>query len=608
LIRRFLAMRKIVAILFLFIFLFQKKTFAQFYKQLDSLCVMCDRSISETQKVLSLGKLANFYYIFKLNAKGDSVLHEQILVAELSNDSALILQALFGEAILNIGPSASKESFDKTIRFIQRGIDFAKTNNKYDYLALGYTRMSEILRKRGEYDKAFYNAITALSLLNNVASDSVKSITFVELGDTYLSKGDPVSACRQYNNAFDIAVKHNLVSLQSKIHHCLSEMYRSLDDSGHATEELNRSLGLNRKEGNMEGVLDDYYDLARLTNEKFFIQRSIELADSLHDYKNLLYAKRLLLVYYYVVEKNDQLSLQYLQNDPDLQLSFSNDGIENYYMTLGNIYFYPGKIDSALAYYKKAQTDLEKKFDQNLSRINMEQIAECYSLQNKFPEAISYFLKALVISTQMKDFTTVSAYSGKLSALYEKQNDYKNAVHYSKQFIVYKDSLREFSKENDIALLGVERENNKHQFEVLQQTQHEYAKRNIHYMGITITIIVAFFIMLFVGSFPVSLPTVRVMGFFFFISLFEFLVLLLDSFVLSPPFHNRPLILWLIKIGVIALLAPFQHFLERGVIDLLSSKKLIEARTKFSIKKWWLGLKKQPETRDEGLEKETAVL
>ncbi|MGN6268201.1 MAG: tetratricopeptide repeat protein [Ginsengibacter sp.] len=601
-------MRKIVAILFLFIFLFQKKTFAQFYKQLDSLCVMCDRSISESQKVLSLGKLANFYYIFKLNAKGDSVLHEQILVAELSNDSALILQALFGEAILNIGPSASKESFDKTIQFIQRGIDFAKTNNKYDYLALGYTRMSEVLRKRGEYDKAFYNAITALSLLNNVVSDSVKSITYIELGDTYLSKGDPVSACRQYNSAFDIAVKQNIVSVQSKIHHCLSEMYRNLDDSEHAVEELNHSFILNKQHGSMQGVLEDYYDLARITNEKFFIQKSIALADSLHDYKHLIYAKRLMLVYYYVVDKNDQLSLQYLQNDPDLQLIFSNDGAENYYMTLGNIYFYPGKIDSALFYYNKAQTDLDNKFDRNLSRINMEQIAECYSLQNKYTEAISYFQKALAISMQMKEFNTISNYSGKLSNLYEKQNNYKNALRYSKQFVVYKDSLRQFAKENDIALLAVQRENNKHQFELLQKTQHEYAKRNIHYMGITITIIVTFFIMLFVGSFPVSLPTVRVMGFFFFISLFEFLVLLLDSFVLSPPFHNQPLILWLIKIGVIALLAPCQHFLERRVIDLLSSKKLIEARTRFSIKKWWMGLKKQPEAGDEGLEKETAVL
>ena len=99
---------------------------------------------------------------------------------------------------------------------------------------------------------------------------------------------------------------------------------------------------------------------------------------------------------------------------------FSNDGAENYYMTLGNIYFYPGKIDSALAYYKKAQPDLEKKFDQNLSRINLEQIAECYSQQNNFAEAISYFQKALAIGMQMKEFNTISNYSGRLSTLYEK--------------------------------------------------------------------------------------------------------------------------------------------------------------------------------------------
>src|SRR5690242_4269303 len=110
-------MQKIAAILFLFIFLFQKKCFSQFYKQLDSLCIMCDRSISDSQKVNSLGKLANFYYVFKMNSQGDSVLHQQLLVAEISNDSSLILQALFGEAILNIAPSATSESFNKTIRF-----------------------------------------------------------------------------------------------------------------------------------------------------------------------------------------------------------------------------------------------------------------------------------------------------------------------------------------------------------------------------------------------------------------------------------------------------------------------------------------------------------
>lgn len=575
---------------------------------MDSLCVMCDRSTSDSQKVTSLGKLANYYYIFKLNSQGDSVLHEQLLVAELSNDSNLILQALFGDAILSMGASANTESFNQTIRFVQKGIDFAKANNRYDYLALGYTRMSEILRKRGEYDKAFYNSILALSLLKNVTSDSVKSVTYIELGNTYLDKGESVSACSNYNNAFDIAVKIKSVMLQSKIHHCISEMYKKLDDPDHAKEELNHSMILNKKMGNDEGLLMDFFDLARLTDEKFFIQRCIEMADSLHDYKYLLNAKRLMLVYYYVIEKNEKQALKYLENEKDVRQSYSNDGIENYFMTLGNIYFYTGQIDSALHYYKKAEPDLDKKFDHNLSRINLEQIAECYSLINKFPGAISYYRKALGISLQMKDFSTIAVYSGKLSALYEKQNDYKNAFLYSKQFIVYKDSLRKLSKENDIALLGVERENNKHAYELFQQQQRDFNNRNIQYMGITITIIIVFFIMLFVGSFPVSRFAVKIMGFFFFISLFEFIVLLIDNLVLSRPFHNQPLKLWLIKIGVIALLVPFQHFLEHHVIDLLSSKKLIEARTKFSLKKWWAGLTQPPPSGKESLEEDTAVL
>src|SRR5665213_1862951 len=306
-------MQKILAILILLVAPFQKECFSQFKKQLDSLCVMCDRSTNDSQKVVSLGKIADYFYVYKLDSEGDSVLHQQLLIAELSNDSNLILQALFGDAILNIGASATSENFNKTIQFVQKGIDYAKTNNKYNYLALGYIRMSEILRKRGEYDKALYNSVLALSSLQNVTSDSIKSVTYIELGDTYLDKGEAVSACTNYNNAFDIAVKIKSVPLQSKIHHCLSEMYKRLNDSDHAKDELNQSLNLNKKFDNKEGILMDYYDLARLTNEKFFILQTIRLADSLHNYKALLSAKRLMLVYYYVEEKNAELALNYLE-------------------------------------------------------------------------------------------------------------------------------------------------------------------------------------------------------------------------------------------------------------------------------------------------------
>lgn len=198
---------------------------SQFKRQLDSLCIECKKSASDSEKVVALGKLANLYYTYKLNRQGDSVLHDQLQLAELADNNNLISIALFGEAITNISEDASAESFDKTIIFIQKGIDFAKAQNNYDYIALGYTRMANILRKRGQNDKALYNATQALLILPNVNSDSVKAVIYIELGNTYVAKGEAVSAVKNFNNAFDIATKINSIPLQSDIYHCFAEMY-----------------------------------------------------------------------------------------------------------------------------------------------------------------------------------------------------------------------------------------------------------------------------------------------------------------------------------------------------------------------------------------------
>ena len=204
--------------------------------------------------------------------------------------------------------------------------------------------MSDILRMRGQYDKALNNSVLALSTLQNVISDSVKALTYLSLGDIYEARGESVDASSNYNNAYDIAVKLKSIPLQSKVHHRLSEMYKGLDDDSQARDELNKSLALNRASNYTNGLVEDYYDLARLTDEKSFIEKAIQLADSLKLYRHLLSEKRLMLTYYYVKEKDSQKALDYLYNEPDLAQSFLNAGIEKYYQALGNIYYYSGHI------------------------------------------------------------------------------------------------------------------------------------------------------------------------------------------------------------------------------------------------------------------------
>ena len=187
----------------------------------------------------------------------------------------------------------------------------------------------------------------------------------------------------------------------------------------------------------------------------------------------------------------------------------------------------------------------------------------------------------------MNDLNSIASISNSLSDLYNQQGDYKQAFDYVIQAKVYTDSLSVLSKDRDIALMDVARENRKHENELLEEARKQNNKRDIQYMVITIFISVVFVIMLVIGMFPVSKLTIKLLGYFFFISLFEFIVMIIDNSLFAKMVHNEPLKLWLIKILLIALLVPIQHFLEHKLIKFLESRILLDARTKFSLKKWW---------------------
>jgi tetratricopeptide (TPR) repeat protein len=567
---------------------------------------LCNRATSDSEKVIALGKLADYYYIYKQNRQGDSVLHEQFMVADLSNNSNLILVALFGDAIANVSPFTTSENFDKTIQFVEKGINYAKSQNQFDYIALGYTRLANVLRKRGQNDKALNASNIAAQYLSNVISDSVKAVIYIELGDSYQANNQSILASTNYNRAFDIALKIKSTPLQSNIYHCFSEMYSSLGNIEDAKQQLKKSLALDKQNKYGEGLVRDYFDLARLTEEKSFIDKTIELSDSLHLNKYILRAKRLMLAYYQVIEKDDTKALNYLETETDLKQSYLNTGIATYYEAIGSIFYYSQKVDSALHYFKLAEYDYLKNYDQNLARDIFWDIAQCYEQLNDLPNAIGYYTKVLAISKKINDAGVIAGISSSLSDLYGRQKDFKQAFLYSKQSIEYKDSLSSLSKGRDLALLDVERETSKHQQELKEEEQHLKRKRDIQYMAITIAISIIFLCMLIVGTFPVSKLTIKLLGYFFFISLFEFIVLLIDNTFLANAVHGEPLKLWLVKIGLIAVLVPIQHFLEHNLIKFLTSRKLLEAKNKFSFAKWWNKIKKSK--TESGVEEDTAIL
>lgn len=587
--------------------LLQNLGFAQYQKKLDQLNLRFSKATQDSQKVIILGELANHYYIYHLDSLAAATLHQQLLIAEVSNNENLILTALFGEAITNIGYSASTDDFDKTVDFIHKGINYAEENNLYDFIALGRVRLSAILRMRGDYGRALENAVLALSSLRYVPSDSIKALTYIELGEAYLAKNEAVFACSNFNNAFDMAVQMNSIPLQSRVYHCLAEMYKTLGDDELARESINESMKLNRLKKNGEGLTNDYFQLGRLTDEKYFIDQAIHFSDSLQLPKYGMASKRLLLAYYQVVKKDSKLSLNFLENEPELKQGYINSGIANYYSAKGNCFFYGGAADSAIYYFSMAAPEVIKKSDPNGKQIMYEQLAESYYLQKDMEKAIPYYERSLELAKEIGKLNIVARLLHKLSSIYQQQNNFKNAFFFSAEENEINAKIRKASRDRDLALLDVSRERRKHEQEIREQEREDNYRRNLNYMTITIIIVIVFFVMLVMGSFTISKMMIKMMGYFFFISVFEFIILLIDNLFLSHHLHNEPLKLWLVKIGLIALLVPLQHYLERIVTMLLASKKLFNARVRLFEKKLAIDHKK-PVSNDKGFEEESSIM
>jgi tetratricopeptide (TPR) repeat protein len=265
--------------------------------------------------------------------------------------------------------------------------------------------------------------------------------------------------------------------------------------------------------------------------------------------------------------------------------------------------------DSALHYYHLA----EPEFKRLLSTANLQLIysdmAECYHSLDQPEAAIRLFEQSLQISRNMKNFQAISEISFALSRLYADGGNFRRAYDYNLQYQDYQDSLQALGTQRELALMEMERETLQHQKDLAEAARQKLNERNLQYMSISIAILCIFFFMIIVGAFPVSRFTIKMLGYISFICLFEFIVLLLDAF-LHRVTHGEPLKIWILKVIIIAMMVPFQHFLEHGMTRFLQSRKLIRLRTHFSLRKWWAGLNKpkRSRVRRKDFEEDTAVL
>jgi hypothetical protein len=115
----------------------------------------------------------------------------------------------------------------------------------------------------------------------------------------------------------------------------------------------------------------------------------------------------------------------------------------------------------------------------------------------------------------------------------------------------------------------------------------------------TIGILTVFVILIMLGSLKVPEWIIRMLGFFSFIFLFEFIILLADQQIHEIT-HGEPWKVLLIKIFLIAILLPLHHGIEKRVIAYLLNHRLLDISRFSPVKQFREQVKKMREKKVNG--------
>ncbi|MCO5230321.1 MAG: tetratricopeptide repeat protein [Chitinophagales bacterium] len=541
--------------------------------------------------LLSLLEKSKAYYILENHHQADSVFKKAVQMAEFSQNKDIILRTYFYNTSFEISENTTLLKKDEFIQYIQQGIEYAKMYNRPEYVAYGNANISEVYRKKGDINAALKYANLAFSTSLSLKNDSCKVVAALQLGKIYQEQKEMLLAFKTFTNAHEIASKSINDNLVSLVYHALASLYNSIDKSQEAKSYYFKSLELNRKNNNTKGIIGDYIAIGAsydFNDGIPYLKKALELAQK-GDFLYLQKKAQIYIFSYLIVNGDSQKSMKYLEDNPIIKTYYQNRGPFSYNWTIGEIYLYANELDSAKKYLDEAHTHyLNNDSYDNTAKLNfLGEYAMLYSKLNDKEKTLDLYRKAFDLSLISNNYSLKINYGNKIKDICAESGDFKTALHFADLVDHYKDTLDVIMKEKEFASLEIENENKRIEAEKVKLELALKRKYNLQYMGITVFICFFFTILLFVsGKKKYSLRLIEIIGFFAFIFLFEFIILVLDAKIHHAT-HGSPLLIWLIKIVVISFLLPFHHYIEEAVVDYLKRKKMIEDKKKFTFKTIW---------------------
>jgi tetratricopeptide (TPR) repeat protein len=504
--------------------------------------------------------------------------------AELSRNRSLIVKALLANGQRYSFFTSNKSYLQKSLDYYNKALEVARKNKLEKETAESLLSLSAVYSSFPELDKAMSYTTQAFAIASNLDNDSLKVAAYYSFGSVYQLKKERILALRNYLIALRIAEESKDPLLLRSCYYILSQFYSDIKEYDKAIDYLRKAsdqLPLVKNMPNKEYTsVVDLFMMGDMYMQKkdfemsvYFYDSSIKKAESLKYYPLKMPGYRGLLRQF-IQAKQPEKALAYLNNSHDLKKFIANFGaghvIDNSYAA---IYTQMRKYDSAKYYFEKSAPGFEASTPP--ARLSFYyQYADFLNKSGNQAKSLQYYRNAMLLANETKDLEWQQKIAKELDTVYAATGDYKQSHLYSGLYHSYKDSLQKLGEEKDLLQMELTDEEQRQKRKEKEEAEALIEKHNIQYLGITIGIAIVFLFLVLMGAFRVSETTIKVMGFFAFILLFEFIILIADAKIHHWT-HGEPLPILGIKIILIAILLPLHHWLEHTVVTYLASKRLI---------------------------------
>jgi hypothetical protein len=548
----------------------------------DSLKRELKNATSDEQKVFWLGQLARWYNLIDPN-QASAYTKKQLQLAEAAVNSKSRLQAFSDNVWFQLSKGA--KGFDSATYFANKAIDLGKQEKNNEYKAGGTLMMALIEMYRGQADKALQYTTEANSFATTVASDSLHWTCSTAFAQVFDLKKEKLTAFRHYVNALNLADSVGNQRFLFYSYQDISLFYYSIGNYNKAKEYAFKALDENFKL-NMPYDRIRIYDLLGMayTDDKLYelatvyFDKGLKLADTLRApqvLKGQIYNH--LMRQYFLMKDFAKLS-RFFDEHHDLKEFYDFSGQSYFHVMLrARIYVYTGKIDSATAYFKMAEPKVDSLGIPFQKHLFYDWYGDYFRRKGDVNKAILYFKKDELVTAGSNDLENLIKATANIDSMYVLKGDYKAAYGYNKLNHRYKDSLQKLTNEKELLSEEIDQETLRQERLAKQMELDKQRRHDVQYMGITAALAVLIILLIMIGSFSVSVNTIKALNFFTFIFLFEFFIVIADEKIHHLT-HGEPWKVVLIKIFLACMLVPLHHHTEHKVMHYLSKHKLLDLK------------------------------